>query len=472
MSPTIAVAVKAVMITLSIVVVQAQLTTDPNLIQQQIVFNVQDTLNTTPPDEVALLRYDQLTDLLVETAKTDAILSQDEATQIDYVVRGISVSIITSFWNDVLFDPNNSQSQSWDERMSLFVSSLLGVTPEEEAYPNFLEIHQDILNLLQERGNLFFTNRITAAYEQVQELYYKDVEGETSDVVIPPLPAPVYQVTYGYEHATNAKMYGFIPTDMGLVGEGRCVLMFNLGAIRMLTPDYFQIAATHETWHCYQFALHHVDVENLLVESDNDDNNDESENDLLKFSMREGIATYLTSLSTSINEENTNGGKFETQDLLFWSTEEYDAASTLKRDILLEFSNVRHVTTDQSVFQEWLVLNIPLRNVDGAPSRCAYYVAYLAIQAYVEEMAQEGVELSPRELLDLTETSNGREMIWQALVKKETLDDTDAGGDGAGGGNGGGGNDDGDSLASAAFNVSSSVWMSWMFLHVAVSVFG
>ena len=444
-----------------VVDVQAQLTTDPSLIQQQIVVNVQNTLETTPTDEVVLLRYDQLTDLLVETAKTDEVLSQNQAAQIDYVVKGISVSIITSFWNDVLFDPNNPQ-RSWEDMMSLFVSSLLG---SSEGYPNFLETHQQILDILNER-DLFFTNRITAAYERVKDIYYMDGEDE-GEVQLP--PAPVYQLTYGYEHATNAKMYGFIPKNVGLVGEGRCVLMFNLGATRMISSpgDYFQIAATHETWHCFQFGLH-VDL----------DNDQSDENDLLKLSMREGIATYLTSLSTSISEESiaNNDGKFQEQDLLFWSMEEYTAAANdLKRDILIEYGKLRH-ETDPSILQEWMILNIPLSKVDGAPSRCAYFVAYLAIQAYVEEQQQVmeqngGQSLSTKELLDLIETSNGREMIWQALVKKENLDDTGAGGDGDGNVSGGNGTDDiDDSSSTLALSTPSLSW-TWMFLMLdAVSL--
>ena len=126
---------------------------DPNMIQQVIVENIQTTLQTTPSSEPIILRYDQLTDALVNHVlngiEPSTLLTNQE--KINYVMNGLSTA---TFWNDVLFD---ATTQTYD--LSLYVAALLGFLGLGnqygfEPYPNFLETRSDILDLLSER-NLF-----------------------------------------------------------------------------------------------------------------------------------------------------------------------------------------------------------------------------------------------------------------------------------------------------------------------------
>jgi hypothetical protein len=338
-------------------------TSNSSSIQQEVLANVQDMLQTTPSDTLVLLRFDQLADTLVRIAQREITNNQE---QVNYVINGLSVS---SIWCDVLYDPFQQQCD-----LSLFVAAMLGLLPGEygiDPYPGFLESREKALETWYS-----FADRIEIALQDVKQ----QLSPQTIDL------APVYQITYGYINATNAKMTGVIPDTSN--GAGRCIIILNIGARWMLDPDVFQIAATHETWHCYSGATI-----------------DNSANDLLKVTMTEGVVTYLTSRSNSTVEDDHR--RFATNDLLFWSTKGQASAEQLQQDILNEFTTVR---SNLDFLEDWIYANKPLSVVPGAPSRCAYYVGLLAFQAYVDQQEHPP---SAQDLLEPSNSPEGRETVWK-----------------------------------------------------------
>uniref|UniRef100_A0A7S2XQ14 Uncharacterized protein n=1 Tax=Attheya septentrionalis TaxID=420275 RepID=A0A7S2XQ14_9STRA len=260
---------------------------------------------------------------------------------------------VTNLWQDVLYDPISGQSD-----LSLMAAALLGLLPGTigmNPYPGFLESREEVL-ILSDEGGRDFTAEILDYYDAV---------------------------------------------------AGRCNIILNLGANRMMEKDYFAIATIHETWHCFHSPL------------------DTSPIDLLKRAIREGVVTYLTSITRAITivDESCGVSSFKEADLLFWSMKELEAAQDLRTEIIGAFAADR-TETDPSKLQEWLVLGKSLSSVPGAPSRSAYYVGWLAVQAYVASLSSPPSSnfLLAKEILDLNDSSEGREEIIQALLDSESLD--------------------------------------------------
>lgn len=355
---------------------------DPQLINAQTNAQVLSQITGTPGAEPVVLRLDMLADELALTASEGI---DDPNQQIAFVQNGLSV---TSIWPDVLFDPI---AQEWD--LSIFAASLLGLLPGDfgiDPYPDFLESREAAL-AEWEVEDRDVTNEIQAYYDQVLDRY------QTGDATLPSPEldfAPVYQVTYGYSDATNAKVVGLLPSGSGNPEEFRCTILLNLGAREMLREAYFAIASIHETWHCFHSRA------------------DVSPNDLLKRTLREGLVTYLSEVVMESMPELS----YSQEDIFFWSFDELEAAQSNEAAILEAFAAVR---TETEGLQEWLVLGRPLSTVAGAPSRSAYYIGYLAIATYVDE--KERTLSSPsfaKDLVDMVDTPEGREEIFQTLLQK------------------------------------------------------
>jgi hypothetical protein len=127
------------------------------------------------------------------------------------------------------------------------------------------------------------------------------------------------------------------------------------------------------------------------------------------------VVTYLTSLL------NKN---FTEHDLLFWTEEELAAANEHKMEILRAFAVARN-STDPAVIRQWYYSGVPLLEVKGAPSRCAYYVSLFMVRAHVDTLKQTmptltGDEIT-RMLLRESKRPQVREDMWQALVEEEGL---------------------------------------------------
>ena len=356
-------------------------TSDPLEINSQTNAFVSSLFAGTPSDEPIVFRVDQLTDALVEHANSNIASGQD---RIRFVMNGLSV---TDIFDAVIYDAEKGVD------VSLFAAALLGLLPGDygiEPHTNFLETHEAAL-LAQTTRN--FTEEILQAYSDVVDFLGWN---ETRRV-----PAPMYQLSYGYERATNAKTVGLVSTNDGL---SRCFVWFNLGASRMLQPQVFRSAAVHETWHCVQYK----EAPNF------GDGAGTGQRDLLQVSLVEGFATFLTKLVSPDLSET---------ELLFWTDEELEAAKERKEEIVDAFEKDRSKTAQRDIGQ-WYFLDIPLSSVQGAPSRSGYYVAYLALQAYVAQLAEE-LQVDQTELvshlIEVIGNANGREDVFQALLKNQPL---------------------------------------------------
>lgn len=199
----------------------------------------------------------------------------------------------------------------------------------------------------------------------------------------------------------NAKTVGYLDIN----DVSRCFVWLNLGASSMLQPQTFRSAAVHETWHCIQFK----------VVANNGSGSGTQQRNLLHTALIEGFATYLTMLVSPDLSET---------ELLFWTDEELAAANERSTEIIQAFEKDRNKTNHQDL-REWYYLDIPLSSVPGAPSRSGYYVAYLAIQAYADQLDEEirsnQVDLV-NHLLEVTGDAKGREDVFQALSRKQDID--------------------------------------------------
>ena len=156
------------------------LSSDPALIQEKSMTNIQNMLQTTLPENLVLLRFDQLADTLIRIAQQEIGNKQE---QINYVMNGLLVS--STIWRDVLYDPIKKQSD-----LSLFLAAMLGLLPGEygiNPYPGFLESREKALGT-----RYSFEDRIFKALQDVND----QLSPRTIDL------APVYDVTYGYMKAT------------------------------------------------------------------------------------------------------------------------------------------------------------------------------------------------------------------------------------------------------------------------------
>jgi len=345
-------------------------TLDPAEIQNEVLQRLAALMASTPSSDPFIFRLDQIAEELVERAQNGIA---DEQQQIDFVANGLSV---TDAWPSLLAGGDLNPT---------FAQVLLGTTvPPDEMFA------QNRQQFLDEDRDL--ETEVLDAYNAVAALAAPEGQALLLD------PAPFYMTSYGYLDGTNAA------TSLSNSGGGRCFSYYNLNAHRMLRPDYFQIAVRHETFHCLQ------DLTVPVV-------------DLWHRTLREGVATYLTSLTT-ITSSGGDISDFTEQDLLFWSDSELQAAVEHHDDILAAFAADRH-SNDPAVVNQWYSLGIPLASVPGAPSRCAYYVGWRALQAYAAEKHNgafgNGTDDSEwaTHLLEIVETPEGREEIWQALAEAE-----------------------------------------------------
>ena len=180
---------------------------------------------------------------------------------------------------------------------------------------------------------------------------------------------PVYKVAFGYQNATNAQMQG---RDARLE---RNVVILNRSALA--EGRLWDAAILHETWHCYQPPI--TEAQTLLARA-----------------VFEGLATHLTQLADPTLDGPT---------VMLWSEVEWSAASERKDAIVAAFAR-RRDARDPKLWTPWLTLGKPLQSVPGAPSRCGYYVALLAIRAWHAQHPEAG----PAELL-----AADPEAFWEAL---------------------------------------------------------
>ena len=354
-------------------------TSDPVQVNAETNAYVSSLLSRTPSDEPVIFRVDQLTDALVEYANSNIASGQD---RIKFVMSGLRV---TDIFDDVIYDVDKGSD------VSLFVAALLGLLPGDygiEPHPNFLESHGAALQAQNTRN---FTLEILQAHDDVM-----DFLGGTGSINT---SAPLYQLSYGYERATGSKTVGYFDID----NVSRCFVWLNLGATGMLQPEIFRSAAVHETWHCIQFK-----------EIAHNGSSGTQKRNLLHTSLIEGFATYLTML--------VNPDLSETE-LLFWTNEDLAAANERSTEIIQAFEKDRNEIDHQGL-REWYYIDIPLSSVPGAPPRSGYYVAYLAMQAYADQLDEEirsnrGDLVS--HLLEVTGDAEGREDIFQALLRKQDL---------------------------------------------------
>lgn len=156
-------------------------------------------------------------------------------------------------------------------------------------------------------------------------------------------PAPAYHLLYGLPDYTNASTQDPDPVT------GRPRVRLNLCALAR--ARHFDSALLHETVHTLQ-AL--------------------GGRTLLERSMQEGVATFVTQeLDPTLGDA----------DALLWSAEDLRAAERHRRAIVAAFERHRDAV-DPAITGQFLVLGTPLGEVEGAPSRTGYYVAWLACRAW------------------------------------------------------------------------------------------
>lgn len=366
-------------------------TSDPEKIQDEILFQMSAILQDAPVDTPIIQRLDRLTDQLVGHAQTN--LTGSLENQLRFVVNGLST---TDLWKHFIeYDPTTGVAN-----LNRFAASLLGLLGPGNSigidpYPGFLETHQaglDVQRSLLEGGDgRNLTQELWDAYWDVVDVLGTEANTRSPLLIGSSAAAPFYQISYGYLDASNARAEGIF--------NNRCLARFNLGARGMLDPHVFRSALLQETWHCVQFARQPVETPSPTI-------------DLLAVTMLEGVAQYLVHLTDPLLDDT---------DILFWRVEEWDAAVEREAEIVQEFETMR-TSRDRVDWQEWIYLGMPLSVVPGAPSRCAYFVGYRAVQAYVNQL-QLGTNISTnnatalaRHLLELEGTSKGREEMFQAIL--------------------------------------------------------
>ncbi len=173
---------------------------------------------------------------------------------------------------------------------------------------------------------------IRAAYKRCCDLYGKPLS-----------KAPLYKLAFGYQLTTNAQTEGI---DRRL---GRHIVVLNRSALA--GGRSWQAAIIHESWHCFQ-----IDKGKTLLEN----------------AMFEGVVTHLTQVVDPTLEDH---------EVMLWSKAEWDAATARRDAIIRAFAKDRD-STDPQVKNRYMILGQKLTSVPGAPSRCGYYVALLAVRGW------------------------------------------------------------------------------------------
>ncbi len=171
-------------------------------------------------------------------------------------------------------------------------------------------------------------------------------------------PGPVYYVLYHQPHATNAQNFG---AD-GFTGRRQ--ILFNLTALAK--ARHWNSAIVHETVHAWQ-----QDFGRTLAER----------------AVADGIATTLTGVFLP---------ELSDADVLLWDPEDLAAADARRDEILVAFRAAAD-STNRDAHGEFMLLDVPLSSVEGAPARTGYYVAWLACKAWLARNPDQ----PPRTLIDL-----------------------------------------------------------------------
>lgn len=171
-------------------------------------------------------------------------------------------------------------------------------------------------------------------------------------------PGPLVHLVCDLPGRTNAVTRGYE------LSSARARVVLNLGALR--GEGALRAAVIHEGVH----ALQDLEAEVLQDEA-----------------AHEGVAVFLTGLAAP---------ELSTQAVLMWSEEQLAAAEARREALIAAF--LRDARSIQPrVNSAWMKLDAPTVPVEGAPTRCAYYVGRLAAQAWLAaDPARE-----PGDLLDV-----------------------------------------------------------------------
>jgi len=360
-------------------------TSDPSQVLSETNAYVLQQLQQTPSSEPLILRVDRITDVLVQHAR-DTI--SDDAQKVAFVAAGLG---FTDLWQAVLIE-NSMISEN--NAVHRFVAALLGLLPDDATPPVDLVDSREAALLAQETRNL--TQEMIDYFALVDTLVNDDV-GNDDDVRDTIDVSPWYQLSYGYRDATNARTIG-----ISTAPHGRCFIWLNLGARNMVQHGTFASAVVHETWHCYQIRLE-------LSSQQQSGSAGLTSTTTWQAALREGVVTYLTAVTQP---------DLSIEDLLFWSPEEVAAAEERRTQLISNFADIR-TSTDPAVANAWLVLGLSPSAVTGAPSRAGYYLAYLAVQAYAEQLDDDLIntesKLIRHVLLESVKVS-GQEAIWETFI--------------------------------------------------------
>lgn len=157
--------------------------------------------------------------------------------------------------------------------------------------------------------------------------------------------APVFYVTFGPVDGTNARGFGYDTIT------GRFQVMYNLTALAK--GDHARAAFVHEAVHTFQDLSGARLIDRVVIE---------------------GVACLAS-------EELVPD--LAPVDALLWNDEDLAAAEERRDEILAAFADVAETTDDETLYP-WMQLGVPLDAVPGAPSRCGYYLGWLAARAWLE----------------------------------------------------------------------------------------
>lgn len=162
-------------------------------------------------------------------------------------------------------------------------------------------------------------------------------------------PAPLVHLVCDLPERTNALTRGF---DLA---SGRARVVLNLAALT--EEGALHAAAIHESVHALQ------DLQGEVLQDE---------------AATEGVAVCLTTLAAP---------QLPLHVALMWSEEQLAAAEERREALVAAF--LRDMRSLQPrVNAAWMRLDSPMAPVEGAPTRCAYYVGYLAASAWLAADAQ------------------------------------------------------------------------------------